>query len=160
MNTATKVIQLPPGLVDTVRLAAAPDLMTAYAALDKQSREELRVSARKMLVMLDKSENWRPELLSTPLAIPVRTQAHADLVLQHLHKHGCDQYVHDISSTPIAAIFVSTTGRLSFLFQGEASNVGDYINNKERGHKVVGPDQVLAAKSIAEIDALPVLAAI
>jgi hypothetical protein len=159
MNTHTKVTPLPSGLLDALRLASEPSLMPTYASLDKQSRDELRVSARKMLTMIDQSETWRPDLLATALAIPVRTQAHADLVLQHLHKHGCDQYVHDTTSTPISAIFVNKAGRLSFLFQGETKNLADYLNNKERGHKVVDADLVLGTKSISEIDALPVLAA-
>lgn len=159
MNTTTKVNPLPAGLLDTLRMASEPSLMAAYASLDKQSREALRVSARKMLTMIDQSESWKPDLLTSPLAIPVRTQAHADLVLQHLHKHGCDQYVHDTASTPMSAIFVSKAGKLSFLFQGEVKNLAEYINNKDRGHKVVDADLVLGTKSIADIEALPVLAA-
>lgn len=159
MNAYVKINQtLPSGLLATVTQAADPALMASYASLDKQSREQLRVAARKMLAMLDKSETWRPHFLSSAVAIPVSTQAHADLVLKHLHKHGCAQYVHDTASTPIAVIFVTKDGRLSFLFQGEARNVADYLSNKEHGHKIVDADKVLAAKSIAEIDALEAIA--
>lgn len=129
-------------------------MMASYASLDKQSREELRVAGRKMLAMLDKSETWRPDFLSTPIAIPVRTQAHADLVLQHLHKHGCDQYVHDTASTPIAAIFVTKDGHLSILFQGDVKNVHEYLNHKGRGYKIVDADMVLGTNSTREIDNL------
>lgn len=108
--------QLPPRLIQNLRETAQEEMLPTLAALDRTTRAEIRLLLRSILTLVDRSENWKPPVVSRRFYFAVDSNQEARLALDKLASLGCTRYTPNVGPEQVTAIFVSKAGEYSFVF--------------------------------------------
>lgn len=145
MNKAITT-QLPSHFLQSLREAAHEEMLPTLVSLDRATRTEMRLLLRSLLVMIDRSENWKPVIVARRFYFAVESNQEARVALDKLASLGCARYAPSVGPEQITAIFVSKAGDYSFVFSNEDREryFGEINRDAAASSQVTFQDVILA----------------